>query len=135
MAMKKSAKPIRPGQGQPGGPPNPSKMKVSSGLTVLGKVNPKSIAGNRTPLSNATMQQLKAMLAKVEAEKKAAAKSSKKDAKIIKKDNKTPLRTGQGSTKPVTPFDKPKQPIRKITGFGGMRGGGGGGGMFGTKNR
>jgi hypothetical protein len=142
MAMKKTAKPIRPGQGQPGGPPNPSRVKVSSGLTVLGKVNPKSIAGNRTPLSNAQMAELKKMIAKAEADKKAVAKSSKKDAKIVKKQNKKPLVTGRGATKPVTKetIGAKKKPVVKVTPRGGgMRGGGmgfgGGGGLRGNVNR
>lgn len=121
MAMKKSTKPIRPGQGQPGGPPNPSSVKVSSGLTVLGKIIPGSLAGNRAPLSNATMKELKAMIAKIEAAKKAAAKSSKKDAKIIKQQDKPKAVLG-GSSKP--------KPVVEVRPRGG-RGGGMGGGMLG----
>jgi hypothetical protein len=128
MAIKKSTNPVRPGRGEPGGPPNPSKVKVSSGLTVLGKVDPKSLAGNRKPLSSATVKELKAMLAKIEAAKAAAAKSSKKDAKIIKQQNKPKSVLG-GSSKP-----KPVIEVKPSKGGRGM-GGGLGGGIFGTKNR
>ena len=119
MAIKKSTKPVRPGRGTPGGPPNPSSAKVSSGVTVLGKIIPGSLAGNRAPLSNATMKELKAMIAKIEADKKAVAKNSKKDAKIIKQQNKPKsVRGGSSKPKPVIQVKPP-------------RGGRGGGGMLG----
>lgn len=124
MAIKKSTKPVRPGRGTPGGPPNPSSAKVSSGVTVLGKIIPGSLAGNRAPLSNATMKELKAMIAKIEADKKAV--SSKKD-KARMADKK--LSTGRGATKYETPasIGSQKKPVIKVT----PRGGRGGGGMLG----
>lgn len=136
MAMKKTTKPVRPGQGQPGGPPNPSSMKISSGLTVLGQKILGDLQGRREPLTNAQMAELKAMIAKANAEKAKAAKEAKKNAKIIKKQNKTPLRPGKGATKPTTIFDKSK-PVIKITGRPGVRGGGmlGGGGGMNRTNR
>jgi hypothetical protein len=126
MAMKKTTPPT---------PPNPNKMKINSALTILGGATGSFKDGTlkRKPLTDAQVKQLKAMIAKAEAAKAKAAADAKKNAKIIKKDNAKPLRTGQGGTKSTTPFDKPKQPIRKITGRG--MGGGGIGGIFGTKNR
>lgn len=140
MAIKKSAKPIRPGQGQPGGPPNPNKMQVSSGVTVLGgkPFNNYASTKPRQAFTNAQMAELKKMIAKIEADKKAVSKSSKKDAKIVKSQNKKPLVPGRGATKSVTKESigtKPK-PVTKVAPRG-RRGGGGmlGGGLFGTKNR
>lgn len=119
MAIKKSATPARPGRGTPGGPPNPSSVKVSPGLTVLGKIIPGSLAKNRAPLSNATMKELKAMIAKGEAAKAAVAKNAKKDAKIIKQQNKPKAVLG-GSSKP-----KPVVEVKPRGGrMGGMLGGG-----------
>ena len=139
MAMKKSTKPPRPGQGQVGGPPNPSKMKVSSGLTVLGKIQPGSLAGNRAPLSNATMKELKAMIAKGDAAKAAVAKSSKKDAKIVKKQNKQATTAKTATAQQSRRIKMAKKPVVKVTPrSGGMRGGGGmlgGGGGLRTYNR
>ena len=116
--MKKSTTPARPGRGTPGGPPNPSSVKVSPGLTVLGKIIPGSLAKNRAPLSNATMKELKAMIAKGEAAKAAVAKNSKKDAKIIKQQNKPKAVLG-GSSKP-----KPVVEVKPRGGRAGMLGGG-----------
>lgn len=116
--MKKSTTPARPGRGTPGGPPNPSSVKVSPGLTVLGKIIPGSLAKNRAPLSNATMKELKAMIAKGEAAKAAVAKNSKKDAKIIKQQNKPKAVLG-GSSKP--------KPVVEVKPRGGRAGGLGGG--------
>ena len=122
-------------------PPNPNKMKINSALTILGGVTGSFKDGTlrRKPLTDAQLKQLKTMIAKADAEKAKAAKDAKKNAKIIKKDNKKPLRTGQGATKSTTPFDKPAKPVRKITGRGGLRGGmggfGGGGGLRGNVNK
>lgn len=125
MAMKKSTKPT---------PPNPNRVKVNSNLTILGGVTGSFKDGTlrRKPLTDTQIKELKAMITKAETAKAKAAAEAKKNAKIIKKDNKKPLRTGQGATKPTTPFDKPAKPVRKITGrrIGGM---GGGGGLFGGR--
>lgn len=131
MAMKKTTPPKPP---RPVAPPDTRSMKVSSGLTVLGQKILGDLKGRREPLTNAQMVELKAMIAKANAEKAKAAKEAKKNAKIIKKQNKTPLRPGKGATKDTSVFDKQK-PVIKITGRPGVRLGGGGGGLFGTKNR
>jgi hypothetical protein len=138
MAMKKTTNPVRPGQGQPGGPPNPSSMKFSPGVTVLGQKILGDLQGRRAPLTSGQLAQLKAMIAKANAEKAKAVKDAKKNKKIIKKQDKKPLVTGRGPTKPITTTNTtgPKKPIIKITGRPGLRGGfGGSGGLFGTKNK
>jgi LPS O-antigen subunit length determinant protein (WzzB/FepE family) len=130
MAMKKSTPPT---------PPNPNKMKINSALTILGQVTGSFKDGTmkRQAFTDAQLKELKGMIAKADAAKAKAAADAKKNAKIIKKQNAKPLRTGQGATKPVTPFDPPKKPIRIIRGLGGMRGGGniGGGGGMNRTNR
>jgi hypothetical protein len=125
--MKKTAKPVRPGQGQPGGPPNPSSFKISSGLTVLGRKQTGVPSQPREPISNKTLNELKKMLAKIDAEKAKAKADTKKNAKIIKKQNKPKVVRG-GSSKP-----KPVIKVKPRPRGGGMRGGmiGGGGDMFG----
>jgi hypothetical protein len=137
MAMKKTAKPIRPGQGQPGGPPNPTSMKISSGVTVLGGKTV-GIPSSRKPLSNASMKELKAMIAKMDAQKASVAKSSKKDAKIVKKQNKQAVRKADPVRKAAT--QKAPKKVVKVAPprGGGLRGGmgfGGGGGLRGNVNR
>jgi hypothetical protein len=132
MAIKKSTKPARPGGNTP---PDTRSMQVSSGVTVLGSMPWKTNLPNliRDPLSAAQVAELKKMIAKNEAAKKTAAQSSKKDAKIIKKQNKKPLVTGRGATKPVTAasIGAKKKPVIKVKpprggrGMGGMLGGGG----------
>lgn len=136
MAMKKSTKPARPGGSTP---PDTRSMKVSSGVTVLGGMpwNVNSPILKRKPLTAAQVTELKKIIAKNEADKKAVSKSSKKDAKIVKSQNKKPLVTGRGATKPVTAAtigDK-KKPVIKVRPRGGRGGGGMLGGIFGTKNR
>jgi hypothetical protein len=88
MAMKPK-KNVRPGQGQPGGPPNPTSFKVSPSVTVLGAKNVPSFLQQkynmnpgRAPLTNAQLAQLKAMVAKAEA----AAAKAKADAAEGQKD-------------------------------------------------
>jgi hypothetical protein len=147
MAMKKTAKPVRPGQGQPGGPPNPTSLKVSSGVTALGSMPWKTNLPHlkREPLTNKQMAELKKIIAKNEADKKAVAKSSKKDAKIVKKMNKKPLVPGRGATKTPTKetIGTKKKPVVKVKPRlyvgrgGGMRGGmmGGSGGGLPDLNR
>jgi hypothetical protein len=120
-------------------PPNPNKMKINSALTILGQVTGsyKNNTLKRQAFTDAQLKELKAMVARADAAKAKAAADAKKNAKIIKEQNKKgPLRTGQGATKNVTPFDKPKkEPVRIVKpprGGGGLRGGiGGGGDMFG----
>jgi hypothetical protein len=134
MAMKKTTPPRPP-------VPNPTKMKFSSGVTVLGEMPWKTNLPNlqRKPLSDKTIKELKAMLAKIDAQKAKAEKDAKKNKKIIKKQNKKPLVTGRGPTKPITTTNTtgPKKPVIKITGRPGLRPGGfgGSGGLFGTKNK
>ena len=128
MAMKKTTKPIRPGQGQPGGPPNPSSFKISSGLTVLGGKTI-GIPSSRKPLTNEQIKELKAMLAKIDAEKAKAAKESKKNAKIIKKQNKQAANNSRPVKKAATQKSKPVVKVTPRRG-GGMRGGMMGGGGF-----
>ncbi len=136
MAMKKSTKPARPGGSTP---PDTRSMKVSSGVTVLGSMPWKTNLPHlkRDPLTAKQVEELKKMIAKAEAAKKAAAQSSKKDAKIVKSQNKKPLVTGRGATKPVTvgSIGAKKKPVIKVTPRGGRGGGGMLGGIFGTKNR
>jgi hypothetical protein len=136
MAMKKSAKPARPGGNTP---PDTRSMKISSGVTVLGGINWSRPSGEiRNSFTPAQLKEAKALADRLKAMESKAAKDKKANAKIIKKDNKTPLITGRGSTKPVTALSigTKKKPVIKVTGrgMGGMRGGGGGG-IFGTKNR
>lgn len=117
MAIKKSAKPIRPGQGEPGGPPNPTRLQISSGVTVLGGKTI-GIPSPRKPLTNAQIKELKAMIAKAEAQKASVAKDAKKNARIIKKQNK-PKSVKGGSSKP-----KPVIQVKPRGRIGGMLGGG-----------
>lgn len=133
MAMKPK-KNVRPGQGEPGGPPNPTSFKFSSGVTVLGTKNAPSFLQQmyntdpgRAPLTSAQLKQLKAMVAKAEAAAAKAKADAKKNAKIIKKDNKA----AASNSKPVKQAaTKKTRPVIKVTpprggGMGGMLGGGG----------
>ena len=133
MAMKKTTPP-----GNPGGR---TSQKISSSVTVLG---PKMTgftgvpSGPRKALTPKQMDEAKALAARLKAKEAKAAADKKANAKIIKKDNKTPLKPS-GPTKPirVVPVGTKQKPVIKVTprrGMGGMRGGGGGG-IFGTKNR
>jgi hypothetical protein len=138
MKPKKTAKPGRPGQGQPGGPPNPAKVKVSPGLTVLGGFVGGTLKGNRAPLSNATIKELKAIIAKNQAAEAAAAKNSKQDAKIIKQQNKKPIKPNSAKATAVGLVSK--KPVVKVAPprGGGLRGGmgfGGGSGLRGNVNK
>lgn len=133
MAMKK--------QGAPGNPGGRTSQKISPSVTILGskiKGFDGLPSGPRKSLTPKQMDEAKALAARLKAREAKAAADKKANAKIIKKDNKTPLVTGRGSTKPVTPLSigTKKKPVIKVTGrgMGGMRGGGGGG-IFGTKNR
>ena len=107
MAIKKSTPRI---------PPDTTSMKVSPGLTVLGKIIPGK--GNRAPLSDATIKQLQTIIKANNAAKSKAAIEAKENAKIIKKQNKPKVVRG-GSSKP--------KPVVKVTPPRGGRGGGVGG--------
>ena len=143
MAMKPK-KNVRPGQGQPGGPPNPTSFKVSPSVTVLGAKNGASFLQQkynmdpgRSPFTNAQLKELKAMVAKAEAQKASVAKDSKKNAKIIKKQNKQAASNSKPVKKAATQKSKPVVKVTPPRG-GGMRGGmgfGGGGGLRGNVNR
>jgi hypothetical protein len=117
MAMKKTTPPKPP---RPGGntPPDTRSMKFSSGVTVIGSMPWKTNLPHlkRDPLPEKTIKELKAMLAKIDAQKAKAAKDAKKNAKIIKKQNKKPLVTGRGPTKPITTTNTtgPKKPVIKV---------------------
>ena len=137
----KPKKNVRPGQGQPGGPPNPTSFKFSPGVTVLGTKNAASfldqkygINPGRNPLTNAQLKELKAMVAKAEAAAAKAKADAAKNKKIIKKDNKKAASNSAPVKKVAT---KTTKPVIKITGRPGLRPGGfgGGGGLFGTKNK
>lgn len=136
MAIKKSAKPIRPGQGEPGGPPNPTRLQISSGVTVLGGKTI-GIPSSRKPLTNAQIKELKAMITKAETQKAAVARDAKKNARIIKKQNKQAASNSKPVKKAATQKSKPVVKVTPRRG-GGMRGGmgfGGGGGLRGNVNR
>ena len=111
--------------------PNPNKMKINNALTLLGQVTGSWKNGDlrRKPFTDSQLKELKAMIAAADAARAKAAKDAKKNAKIIKQQNKTPLRPGRGATKPITVFDPPKKPVIKVGprggGVGGMLGGGG----------
>jgi len=136
MAMKKSTpKP----SGNPGGR---TSQRISSTVTVLGKTLPGFTGVSNPPRKSLTPKQMdeaRALAAKLKARETKAAADKKANAKIIKKDNKTPLKPS-GPTKPirVVPVGTKEKPVVKVTPRrgGGMRGGSGlGGGLFGTKNR
>lgn len=127
MAMKKSTP-----SGNPGGK---TSQKISPSVTVLGKFN--TSGSSRKALTGTQLADARALADKLKAKEVKAANEKKANAKIIKKQNKTPLKPS-GSTKPISSdiFKKPK-PVIKVTPprGGGLRGGGIGGGLFGTKNR
>jgi hypothetical protein len=119
-------------------PPNSNRFKISDGLTVLGRPQ-RGVPGLlREPISDATLKQLKSMLAKIEAEKAKAAKEAKKNAKIIKKQNKQAVKKADPVRKAATQ-KAPKKVIKVAPRRGGgMRGGGfggGGGGFPGNVNQ
>jgi hypothetical protein len=112
-------------------PPDTRSLQVSSGVTVLGSMPWKTNLPHlkRDPLSAAQVAELKKMIAKAEAAKAKALKDAKKDAKIIKSQNKKPLVTGRGATKPVTAAtlaSAKKRPVIKVKPPKGGRGMGGG---------
>jgi hypothetical protein len=111
-------------------PPDTRSLQVSSGVTVLGSMPWKTNLPNlqRDPLSAKQVAELKKMIAKAEAAKAKALKDAKKDAKIIKSQNKKPLVTGRGATKPVTvgSIGAKKKPVIKVKPPKGGRGMGGG---------
>ena len=137
MAIKKSTKPARPGGNTP---PDTRSMKISSGVTVLGGINWSRPSGEiRNSFTPAQLKEAKALADRLKAMESKAAADKKANAKIIKKDNKKPLVTGRGATKPVTAstIGTKKKPVIKVKPPKGGRGMGGGGlgGIFGTKNR
>ena len=119
-------------------PPNPNKMKISDALTVLGQVtgnfSGRSNTFKRKAFTDAQLKQLKAMIAKAEAETAKAIKDAKKNAKIMKQQNKQkPLRQS-GPTNPLSSdiFKKPKPVIKVGPRGGGVGGVGGSGGLYGN---
>jgi len=142
MAIKKST-PTPPKPPRPGGPvpPDTKSIKISSGVKVLGGIDwMRSMTGEiRKNLTPAQMKEATALAARIRALQSKVAADKKTNAKIIKKQNKKPLVTGRGATKPVTPstIGAPKKPVVKVKppkGRPGLRGGmGGGGGLFGGR--
>lgn len=141
MAIKKSAKSIRPGGGTPGTPPDTRSLKFSSGVTVLGEMPWKTNLPHlqRQPISEKNLKELKAMIAKINAQEAKAKADAKKNAKIIKSQNKKPLVTGRGATKPVTAasIGAKKKPVIKVIPRGGRGMGGGllGGGSLTSRTK
>lgn len=131
MAIKKSTKPARPGGPVP---PDTKSMKISSGVKVLGGTDwMRSMTGEiRKNLTPTQMKEATALAARIRAIESKAAKDKKANAKIIKSQNKKPLVTGRGATKPVTAasIGAKKKPVIKVKpprggrGMGGMLGGG-----------
>jgi len=140
MAMKKSSpKP----SGNPGGR---TSQKISPSVTILGsklKGFDGLPNGPRKSLTPKQMDEARTLAAKLKARETKAAADKKANAKIIKKQNKTPLKPS-GPTKPirVVPVGTKEKPVIKVTPpkktpptppksrFKG-RGGMGGGGFFG----
>jgi hypothetical protein len=135
MAMKKSTKPPRPGGNTP---PDTRSMKVSSGVTVLGGINWSRPSGEiRNSFTPAQLKEAKALADRLKAMESKVAKDKKANAKIIKKQNKKPLITGRGATKPVTALtigDK-KKPVVKVKPRGGRMGGMLGGGSLTSRTK
>lgn len=135
MAMKKTTppKPVRP----PGNPGGRTSFQVSPSVTILGKFN--TSGSSRKALTGTQLAEARALAEKLKAREIKAANEKKANAKIIKKQNKKPLVTGRGATKPVTAstIGAPKKPVVKVKppkGRPGLRGGmGGGGGLFGGR--
>ena len=136
MAIKKSTKPARPGGSVP---PDTTSMKVSSGVTALGPMpwSTNLASLKRKPLTAAQVTELQKIIAKNQADKNAVAQSSKKDAKIIKSQNKKPLVTGRGATKPVTAasIGAKKKPVVEVKPRGGRMGGMLGGGSLTSRTK
>ena len=111
--------------------PNSNRFKVSDALTVLGRSQTGVPGMLREPISDATLKKLKAMVAKIDAEKAKAAADAKKNRKIIKKQNKQAASNSRPVKKAATQKSRPVIKVTPPRG-GGMRGGGfgGGGGMF-----
>jgi hypothetical protein len=137
MAMKKSTPP-RPA-GNPGGR---TSARISPSVRVLGPKLPGFTQLKNPPRKSLTPAQLKeaeSLAAKLKAREVKAANEKKANSKIVKKQNKKPLLTGRGSTKPVTALSigAKKKPVVKVKppkGRPGLRGGmGGGGGLFGGR--
>jgi hypothetical protein len=120
MAMKKST-PGRAGTSAP----------ISSGVKVLGGIDwaLSKTGAIRKGLTPAQSKEAAALGAKIKALEIKAANEKKANAKIIKEQNKKPLKIGAGSTKPETSGGG-KKPVIKLTppkggrGMGGMLGGG-----------
>jgi hypothetical protein len=112
---------------------------ISSSVKVLGGINSVlSKTGEiRKSLTPAQMKEAAALGKKIKALEIKAAADKKANAKIIKKQNKKPLKPS-GPTKPirVVPVGTKEKPVIKVRPRSGGRGMGGfGGGLFGTKNR
>ena len=122
MAMKKST-PGRAGTSAP----------ISSSVKVLGGINwALSKTGEiRKGLTPAQMKEAAALAAKIKAIEVKAANDKKANAKIIKKQNKTPLNVGRGPNKSALAPGAQKKKVVKVkvkrtfTGRGGSTGGGG----------
>jgi hypothetical protein len=134
MAMKKSTpKP----SGNPGGR---TSQKISPSVTILGsklKGFDGLPNGPRKSLTPKQLAEAKALADRIKAKEVKAANEKKANAKIIKKQNKTPLKPS-GPTRPirVEPVGTKQKPVVKVKPPKGGRGMGGfGGGLFGTKNR
>jgi hypothetical protein len=126
MAIKKSTKPARPGGNTP---PDTRSMKFSSGVTVLGEMPWKTNLPHlkRDPLSEKNIKELKAMIAKIDAQKAKAAKDAKKNAKIIKSQNKQASRAKTATAQQSRRMKMEKKPVIKVKPrgrIGGMLGGG-----------
>jgi hypothetical protein len=128
-AMKKS--------GPPGNPGGRTSQKISSTVTVLGPKLPGFTGLSNPPrasLKPKQMDEARALAARLKAKEAKAAAEKKANAKIIKKQNKTPLKPNSAKATAVGLVGK--KPVIKVTPRrgGGLRAGGGGG-IFGTKNR
>jgi hypothetical protein len=136
MAIKKSTpKPARPG-GNPGGV---VRQVISPSVSVLGK---QILSGLPNPprksLTPAQLKEARALADRIKALEIKVANDKKANAKIIKEQNKKPLTTGRGATKPVTAssIGEKKKPVIKVRPRGGgLRGGAIGGGGLDNMNR
>ena len=133
MAMKKTTKPVNPAASNPAGK---NAIKISSAVTVLGKALLPGLSPSMTPrqpFSNAELARLTKLANAIKAMEAKAAADKKANAKIIKKQNKTPLNVGRGPNKSaLAPGAQKKKVVevkvkRTFTGRGG-----GGGGMLGA---
>lgn len=111
MATMKKSTPPEP-RGRAG-----TSTPISSSVKVLGGINwALSKTGEiRKGLTPVQMKEAAKLAAKIKAKEVKAANEKKANAKIIKKQNKKPLVTGRGPTKPISPdiFKKPK-PVIKV---------------------